>query len=393
MPNKMKVLLRVLGLGTAMLFAIGAHAQEELKIGAIGPLSGGGTAWGVALQRGVTMAFDEANANGGLKVGDKTYNVKLVMYDDKYTSAGGRLAADRLINADNVKLIIGPIGSPSVLGAIAVTNPAKAVVLSDGFAPDILKNEAKAAYNFRVMNSTVEFAPPMVKWLHDNYPQVKKVALVAPNDAVGQAVIPQLAQYYKANGMDVWTEMYDRGSKEFTPLLARMMANGVDALDLNSNAPGEGALLLKQARQIGFKKPIWQIGGPAVDEMIDIAGPLSDGFVSLDVYDFSTPEAQQFVATYRKKFGDGVINAQTPLWYNAGKIMLEAIRRAGSTDATAVRDTLQKMEGYDAGLYGPVRWGGMQDYGVDHQLLLKFWMVKVNNGKSTVIQALQPVKR
>jgi len=175
--------------------------------------------------------------------------------------------------------------------------------------------------------------------------------------------------------------------------MARMMAQNVDALDLNSNAPGEAALLLKQARQSGFKKPIWQIGGPAVDEMIEIAGPMAEGFVSLNVFDFSSPQAKKFVDSYRKEFGDGVINAQAPMWYNAAKIMMESIQRAGTaTDATAVRDSLEKLEGYDAGLYGPVRWGGMGDYDVNHQLLLKFWMVKVQGGKQTVIQALDPVK-
>ena len=303
------------------------------------------------------------------------------------------MAADRLINADNVKFIIGPIGSPSVLSAVAVTNPAKVLLLSNGFSPTILKNESKSPYNFRAMNSTVEFGPPMVKWFHETHPDVKKVALIAPNDAVGQSVVPQLAEYYKANGIEVWTELYDRGAKEFTPLMARMIAQNVDALDLNSNAPGEAALLLKQARQSGFKKTIWQVGGPSVDEIVDIAGPLANGFISLNVFDFDSPDAKGFIEAYRKKYGDGVINAQAPGWYNAAKIMLEAIRSAGTTEVTAVRDSLEKLDDYDAGLFGPVRWGGMKDYGVEHQLLMKFWIVEVRDGKQVTIQALQPEKR
>jgi branched-chain amino acid transport system substrate-binding protein len=385
--------IRLLSAVAAMALAFGANAQEELKIGGIGPLSGGGTAWGLALQRGVEMAIDEVNAAGGLKVGDKIYKPKLVMYDDKYTSAGGRLAADRLVNADNVKFIIGPIGSPSVLGSIAVTNPAKAVVLSNGFSPAILKNDTKDPYNFRAANSTLEFGPPMVKWFHQTYPNIKKVALIAPNDAVGQSVIPQLEALYKANGIEVWSELYDRGSKEFTPLITRMMAQGVDALDLNSNAPGEAALLLKQARQSGFKKLVWQVGGPSVDEIMDIAGPLAEGFVSLNVFDFGAPEAKNFIDTYHKKYGNGVINAQAPVWYNAAKIMMEAVRRAKSTDPVAVRTSLEQLNGYNAGLFGPVQWGGMGDYGVDRQLLLKFWIVQVKDGKQVGIQALTPEKR
>ncbi|MGD9844300.1 MAG: ABC transporter substrate-binding protein [Variibacter sp.] len=368
------------------------YAQEELKIGAIGSLSGGGTAWGLALQRGVTLAIDEAVKAGGLKIGGKSYMPKLVMYDDQYTATGGKTAADRLVNLDKVKYIIGPIGSPPVLASVAVSSPAKVIQLSNGFAPAILKNDAKSPYNFRVMNSNTEFGPAMIKWLHTNYPAVKKVALIAPNDAVGQAVIPTLVEAYKANGIEVWTEMYDRGMKEFTPLLTRMMAQNVDLFDLNSNAPGEAGLLLKQARQAGYQKMIWQVGGPSVDEIINVAGPLADGFLSYETFDFSSPQAQAFDKAYHAKW-DGIINAQAPGWYNAAKILFKALETAGSTDVTPVRDALMKVEGYDSGMYGPVIWGGQADYGVAHQLLLPFWIVEVKNGKSVIRDKLTPEKR
>lgn len=389
MLNKLKALTCI----AALALSSGVMAQEELKIGGIGSLSGGGTAWGIALQRGVQMAIDEVNAAGGLKVGDKTYKPRLVMFDDQYTAAGGRLAADRLINVEKTKFIIGPIGSPSVLGAVAVTSPASVLMLSNGFAPAILKNEAKSPYNFRAMNSTLEFGPAMVKWYRENFPTIKKVALIAPNDAVGQAVVPLIEKIYRDNGFEVWKEMFDRGSKEFTPLVTRMMAQGVDLLDLGSNAPGDAGLLLKQARQAGFKGKIWQAGGPSVDEIMDIAGPLAEGFISFNVFDFSMPEAQKFLATYRAKYGDGVMNAQAPGWYNAALNMFESMRRAGSLDVTKVRDALKNLDGYDAGLFGPARWGGMSDYGVDHQLLLRFWIVEVKDGKIITRAAISPEKR
>lgn len=385
--------LKLFAMFSILLFNGNAFAQEELKIGGIGPLSGGGTAWGLAVQRGMQMAIDEATKAGGIKIGGKTYLPKMVMYDDQYTAAGGRTAADRLINSDKVKFIIGPIGSPSVLSVITVSTPAHVLVLSNGYAPNILKNDAKSPFNFRAMNSNVEFGPAMVKWYRQNYPQAKKVALIGPNDAVGQSVIPQLEAYYRSNGFDVWKELYDRGSKEFTPLLTRMMAQNVDLFDLNSNAPGEAALMVKQARQAGFKGMIWQVGGPSVDEIIDIAGPMAEGFVSLNVFDFSNPQAKVFVDTYRAKWGDGVINAQTPGWYNATKILFEAMRRAGNLDTAKVRDALEKLEDYDAGLFGPAIWGGMADYGVNHQLMMKFWIVEVKNGKLITRAALTPEKK
>ena len=121
---KMKATLAALLLAGSML---PAFAQETLKIGAIGSLSGGGTAWGLAIQRGAELAVDEVNKAGGLKVGDKTYKVELLMRDDQYTGQGGKTAAERLVFQDKVKFIVGPIGSNPVLSTVQVTTPRESV--------------------------------------------------------------------------------------------------------------------------------------------------------------------------------------------------------------------------------------------------------------------------
>jgi branched-chain amino acid transport system substrate-binding protein len=370
----------------------GASAQEELKIGGIGSLSGGGTAWGLALQRGVELAIDDVNKAGGLKIGDKVYRPRLVMVDDQYTATGGRTAAQRLISVENVKFIIGPIGSPSVLAVVPIVNQAKVLLLSDGYAVSILKNEFDSAYNYRVMNSNVEFGPAMIKWLRQKRQDLKKVALIAPNDAVGQAVVPTLVEAYKANGFEVWTEFYERGTKEFTPLLTRMLAQNIDLFDLNSNAPGEAGLLLKQAREVGYKNMIWQVGGPSVDEIMAIGGPLAEGFISYDVFDFNDPHAKAFVSAYHARWS-GIINAQAPGWYNGAKILFKAMETAGTLDVEKVREALKTIEGYDPGIFGPVAWGGKSDYGVEHQLLANFWITEVKNGKANALTVITPEKR
>lgn len=235
-----------------------AQAQETLKIGGVGPLSGGGTAWGLAAQRGMEIAIEEINAAGGVKAEGKTYKLQLVMYDDQYTGAGGKAAAERLVNQDKVKFIIGPVGSPPALGVISVTNPAKVIALTNGYAPQILKNDTKDPYNFRIYPTNIEFGPPLIKWLKDNAPEVKKVAMLAPNDAVGQSVAGALAEDYRKQGFEVSLELFERGIKEFTPLILRMMAQKVDAFEFDGNSPGDAGLMLKQIRQAGFKGKVIQ---------------------------------------------------------------------------------------------------------------------------------------
>ena len=371
-----------------------ALAQDEvLRIGGIGSLSSGGTAWGLAIQRGAEIAIDEVNEAGGLQVGDETYKVQLIMYDDGYTGQGGTTAATRLVEEDKVSFIVGPIGSAPVLGVIGVTTPAEVVVMSDGYNPQILDNEAHAPFNFRVTNTTNEFMPAAVAWLKEHYPDKQRIGILAPNDATGQSVLPLMANFYEDAGFEVaFQEYFERGTKEFTPLLTRMMASGVDIFELDGNSPGDAALMVKQLRQLGYQGTIIQVGGPSIEEIIEVAGPLAEGFLSYDMFDFGAQAAQDFIDAYREKYGEGIINGQTPAFYNATKVLLEAIRRAGTLDTTKVRDTLEQMEGYDAGLYGPLVWGGEKEYGVEHQMLLPFYISEVKDGKTVPVIQLTPEK-
>jgi branched-chain amino acid transport system substrate-binding protein len=367
-----------------------APAQETLKIGGIGPLSGGGTAWGLAAQRGMEIAIEEINAGGGFKSGGKTYKLELVMYDDQYTGAGGKAAAERLVNQDNVKFIIGPVGSPPALGVISVTNPAKVIALTNGYAPQILKNDTKDPYNFRIYPTNIEFGPPLIKWLKDNAPEVKKVAMLAPNDAVGQSVAGALAADYRKQGFEVELELFERGIKEFTPLILRMMAKKVDAFEFDGNSPGDAGLMLKQIRQAGFKGKVIQVGGPGSDEIIEIAGPAAEGFLSYGVFDWDTPAGKKLRPIYEKKYGKGIINQFMPAFYHTVFLLVDAIKRADSIDTTKVRDALDAMNGFDAGIYGPVKWTGKDSYGVNRQLMFTYYLAEVKGGKLVTKAKFQP---
>jgi branched-chain amino acid transport system substrate-binding protein len=369
--------------GVALMFggAAIAQAQEVLKIGGIGPLSGGGTAWGLAAQRGMEIAIEEINAGGGVNAGGKTYKLELIMYDDQYTGQGGKAAAERLVNQDNVKFIIGPVGSPPALGVISVTNPAKVIALTNGYAPQILKNDTKDPYNFRIYPTNIEFGPPLIKWLKNNMPELKKVAMLAPNDAVGQSVAGALAEDYRKQGFEVVLELFERGIKEFTPLILRMMAQKVDLFEFDGNSPGDAGLMLKQIRQAGFKGKVIQIGGPGSDEIIEIAGPAAEGFLSYGVFDWDTPAGKKLRPIYEKKYGKGIINQFMPAFYHTVFLLVDAIKRADSIDTTKVRDALDAMNGFDAGIYGPVKWCCKETYGVNRQLMFTYYLAEVKDGK------------
>ena len=143
--------------------------------------------------------------------------------------------------------------------------------------------------------------------------------------------------------------------------------------------------MLKQIRQAGFKGQVMQIGGPAVDEIIEIAGPAAEGFLSYDIFDWETPIGKKLREAYEKKYGKGIINAFMPAFYHTVYLLIEAIKRADSIDTDQSARRARLDGGYDAGIYGPVKWTGKESYGVNRQLDDPV-LLRRGEGRQAVIQ-------
>src|ERR1700712_4295742 len=106
------------GMAAVTLLAISsvqARADCEVKIGAMGPMSGGAAQWGLSMEGAATLAAAEANAAGGLQVGAQKCKVTVVSYDSKYTADGAAAGSNALASQD-IHFIIGPVGSPEATG-------------------------------------------------------------------------------------------------------------------------------------------------------------------------------------------------------------------------------------------------------------------------------------
>lgn len=361
-----------------------ARAQEaELRIGMLAALSGPVTAWGLASMRGAQMAVDAANQAGGVQVGATRMNVRLIAYDDQLNAAQASAAANRLISQDRVSFILGPVGSPPSLGALPVTQPAKVLQLCDGFAPGILRNEWNGAFAFRLIMTPGEFADDLIGWYKQNLPPLRRIGLVAPNDSVGQLVMPLYSSAYKKHGLEVVTEFYERGSKEFTPLMLRLNGQRVDAIDLTINPPGDAGLLMRQGRQNGFRGQFMQSGGAGAEELIGVAGSAAEGLLFYDPLNLDLPEVRRFQEAYIGRWG-GIMNAQAPTYFAMARVLMEAVRRAESLDTTRVRDEILNLPGFDTGVLGKFGLTGQEAYGVNHQVVWPFYLKQVQNGRQAL---------
>lgn len=372
----------VAALALAVPFAAQAQEAETLKIGALVTLSGAGASWGQGMKNAAEIAAAQVNAKGGLEVAGKKYKVEVVAYDDKYQANEAVTVANRLVFEDKVKYIIGPVGSAPVLAIQPITEKNKVIVITLGFTTKALQNDKP--YTFRPNVTTVEVAQPQVEWLAKSQ-GVKKVGALFPNDETGQQIAKDLAAAYKSAGADlVATEFFERDRVDFVPLLTRIAARGVDAIELDGNSPTTAGLIVKQAREIGFTGKIVRTGGPATQEIINVAGaqaaegmfvhtPINPELSSTKAY------ADLYAASYKH-----AMNGFSPAFYDGTNMLFEAMKRAGTvTDTDAVRKAMEEIKDFPGAL-GTLNWTGKEVYGINHQLNAPFYVAEVVGGKEVI---------
>ena len=370
-------------IGLASLVSAG-FAQETLKLGVLGGMTGPGAPWGLAIDGGVKVATDEINQAGGLKVGEKTYKIEVVSYDDHYKAADAVTAVNRLIDQDKVKFILGPIGSASLLAIKPITEKSKVVLLSNTYTTEALNAETR--YMFRVLPTTNEYDGQLIGWLKQNRPAIKRVAIISPNDATGWSTQKGKRKVYEGSGFEVAdARFFERSQNDFRTLLAGILAKKPDLIELDVVPPAQAGLVIRQAREMGYKGPFTKFGGNNVAETVKAAG--AENAEGTLLY-FSADPASEAFSKLSKAYAKYHANAMddfTFYFYDATKLLFSAMQKAGTvTDTDAVVKAIESNKSFD-GVQGKIVWGGKETYGIDHQIATPAYLGVIENGKGKVI--------
>jgi branched-chain amino acid transport system substrate-binding protein len=359
-----------------------AASEETINVGLLWPLSGAGAAWGIAYTRVQEMKFKEINDSGGWKVGDKIYKFKTWKEDDKYQGSVAAQAASKLVHDIGVKVIFGPNGSSPALALHPITTDAKVPVFCNSYSKKPLGPERK--YNFRVCNTSHEYAPVVWSWVKKQYPNVKYIVAIGQNDETGQSETEDIKAACEAVGIKCDIELFEPGQKEFYPLLTRVLAKNPDAMDPTCCALGSAALIMKQARELGFKGQF--ISSVFLDP--NLTAPMS-GAEAIEGALTSCPEnwvdGSPAEKAFYKKWCDNwdpkEFTASTGVYYTSVEIWLEAIQKVGSTDGEKIRELIESGYLFNTTLYGKVKFGGKDYYGQNHQIKYPIVISQIKNGK------------
>ena len=366
-------------------------AEKTLTIGLLGPLSGGAASYGVELQRGAEMRTDEINKAGGLKVGGDVYKIKLVAYDHKAQAAEAATATNKLVFQDKVKYIIGNAVGATCNAAQTITEPNKVMFSFVCWGTANLAPEKP--YSFRSMLSQWELAEPFYRWVKENHPKVKRVAVISPNDTSGKDTNTAVVKALKALAFEVTAdEYYERGTKDFYPVLTKLLAQKPDMIDVAAAPAGEAGLILKQAMELGFKGAKGWTAGINPFTIISVAGPeAAEGVWSpanINVKgDHVSPAVRKFGETYEKRYGE-VPGAIAVANYAAFDVFTQAMQKAGSIDTDRVLAVITKEQFQT--VWGPLALGGKETYGIDRQFLYPLVISEIRDGKVVDIAQVLP---
>ncbi|HEV8436653.1 MAG TPA: ABC transporter substrate-binding protein [Methylomirabilota bacterium] len=387
--------IAVLVVLTLALAVVGSRpapaAEKTLTIGLLGPLSGGAASYGVELQRGAEMRADEINKAGGLKVGNDVYKIKLVAYDHKAQAADAATATNKLVFQDKAKYVIGNAVGATCNAAQTITEPNKVLFAFVCWGTANLAPEKP--YSFRSMLSQWELAEPFYRWVKENHPKIKRVAVISPNDTSGKDTNTAVVKALKGLGFEVTAdEYYERGTKDFYPLLTKMLAQKPDMIDVAAAPAGEAGLILKQAMELGFTGAKGWTAGTNPFTVISVAGrEAAEGVWSpanINVKSEHVNSAvRKFGEAYEKRYGEvpGVIAVAN---YAAFDVFTQAMQRAGSVETDRVLEVLTK-ERFET-VWGPLVIGGKETYGIDRQFLYPLVISEVRAGKVVDLAQVLP---
>lgn len=337
-------------LAVAALVAAGCRRPaDDVPIGHVAALTGPSAAVGVSADEGVQLALDEINAAGGV-LGKK---VRVVTEDDHSKIEDAVTAVLRLVKQERVVALIAEAAGDRSLAAAPLAQDNRVPAVSPASTTPQLT--ALGDYVFRAC------------WIDDMQgaamaafaTQSLKHARFAILSVAGQDASSRLARGFRdavhaLGGTVVVEQSYGPGDVDFRGQLRVIAAANPDALYL----PGQDtdvALVARQARELGLAATLLGADGGGGPKTVELGGRAVEGayFTTHWSAEEQRPEVQKFVADYRARYGGKTPDAVAALAYDATKMLVAAMVRAGSTDGPAVRDALAATRDF-AGVTGRI---------------------------------------
>ena len=324
--------------------ALSLNAQT-VKIGWFGPETGDSALWGQAELNTVNMMAADYNAKGGIKIGDKTYKVEIVAYDDKGDSVEAVNVVKRLIAQDKVVAIIGAQGSGEAIPVAPICNEFKVpLVASTATNPKVTVTDSGAVNQFIFRACFTDPYQGKVAAAFARKLGKKNAAIFMTID---DPYSTGLSQYFKENfektgGKVVCEVSYTSGEKDFRAPLTKIKSSNPDIIFIPAYY-NDVALASKQARDLGINQMLLGGDGWPSDNLVQLAGKSLEGCMFINHLDMDGNDAKPMRDEFKAKYGKNA-ELNSYMVHDAFVMVVDAMQRAKSTDSVKIQQALCKTD-------------------------------------------------
>jgi branched-chain amino acid transport system substrate-binding protein len=377
-PLRFRSCLRRAAIGFGLIAAIGIWTSsacfaepgvtdKTIKIGILGSLTGPFAIFGTGNLSGATIAFEEANAAGGIN-GRK---VEWISLDDESSPPKGIAAYKRLTDQEQVFAVFGPaasaVGQALVPTLKASTTPTFVSVFS---TPAVTEPMIPSLFRTGPMNDRQQ-GSAIADYVVDNL-GMKKIALISQSDEYGKRGAESVTGRLAERKMPlVSSEVFNISDTDFTAQLSRIAQTNPDVLVVYGY-PNPSAIITRQAKQLGLKATIMganSAGSRAYPQIVGEAAAGTQNILALNALpEGDDPAAASFRKVFEQRFPDlarqGRPDMGDVLGYGGAKVFLEALRRAGAqpTQKEFVQ-ALEAMKDFETGVTLPTTFSATDHEG------------------------------
>ncbi len=343
----MQVRLNTIVAATVVMFGGAAYAQDMVvKIGHVGPTSGGIAHLGKDNENGARMAIDELNSKG-TTIGGKKVKFELLAEDDAGDPKQGTAVAQKLVDS-KVNGVVGHLNSGTTIPASRIYSEAGIPQISPSATnPQYTRQGFKTA--FRLVADDVHLGGTLGRYAVKEM-KGKSIAVIDNRTAYGQGVAEEFIKGVKASGGSIVEQQYTSDkATDFTAILTQIKAKKPDVI-FYGGMDAEAGPMLRQMKQLGINAKFMGGDGICSGELPKLAaGAMADGQVVCaeagGVEGEQKVGMDKFRADYKKKFGIDV-QIYAPYVYDATNVMVAAMVKAGSADPKVYLPVLAKTTGY-----------------------------------------------
>ena len=356
-----------------------AMAADTVKIGVYLPVTGGNAIGGQLELDGVKLAHKEAPTVLGKKV-------EIIFVDNKSDKVEAANAVKRLVDKEKVNAIIGTYGSSLAMAGGEVAEKARIPMVGTSCTNPLVTQGKK--YVFRVCFIDPFQGAGAAAFAKEELKAKTAACLIEVTEDYSVGLASFFERSFTKNGGKIVSKLnYQKGDQDFTAQLTEIISKKPDVLFIPSYF-AEGAIVMKQARELGAKFQI--MGGDAMDnpEIVKIGGAAVEGFIHTTFpYDPSMKDmsdiAKKFTENWKKAFPDKEPNVNAALGYDSFMLLADAITRAGKAEPNAIRDALEVTKGFPGVT-------GAKTINKTHDAESPVGVVQIKDGKKQFVGTVTP---